>query len=207
MLRLLLLPLLCAIFLSACDDEGTPTGPAVDLDPNTQEWLAQFPETGTTYTYRQSSGSEQATVTVAARTQVSDRRATCERGGETSRCAFENALLRFDAPDQPPMYTGIWLFAEDRISLVAADQVDRLVPEIARYRENSALFSDLDPEHFSTLPITGFLNPDNSITTAFRVVNIDSIGLQALPPFAYTLVKERGVVEWTDRAGTIWVAE
>ena len=205
-MRTLSFLLFCFCWLACNDDDAAP-GPAVDFDPQTQVWLSSYPDTETSYTYRRAASSETAEVRVVARTGVSERRASCERGGEPARCAFENALLRFEAEGQPAMYAGIWLFAEDRISLVAADQVDQLVPEIARYRENSALFSDLEPEHFSTLPITGYLNPDNSITTAFRVVNTDSTGLQALPPLAFTLVRERGIVEWTDRAGTVWMLE
>lgn len=203
-MRLLPAFLLCCLFVACGNDDDTFGGTTYTISPSLGEWLSAFPEAGATIAYRNAAGA-QAEVTVVARNLPdASRTATCERAGVDSRCQYENALFRFNGSNPEPMYLAVWLFAEDRVNLMATDQLDRPVAEIARYAENIALFSDLDPEHFATQIITGYLNPDNSITSAFRVVNTDSTGLEALPPFGVTLVKERGIVEWTDRAGQVW---
>ena len=198
---------LCFLLLLACTDDDTFVGTTYTLDPDLRAWLTPYPESGQTHSYRNAAG-ETAEVTVTARTFPDDEAlSVCNRRGEEARCTYENALFKFAGSNPEPMYLAVWLFAEDRVTLVATDQVDELVPEIARYAENIALFSDLDSEHFATQIITGYLNPDNSVTSAFRVVNTDSTGLDALPPFGVTLVKGDGIVEWTDRAGAVWVRE
>ena len=206
-MRFLVFLVLTAGVVACNDDDAAFVGPTYTMDAGLRAWLTTYPESGEVFSYRNADG-ETATVRVEARTfPADDQLSVCQRRGEEARCTYENVLLRFDGNNPEPMYLAVWLFAEDRITLVATDQVDNLVPEIARYAENIALFSDLDAAHFSTLFISGYLNPDNTVTSAFRVVNTDSTGLDALPPFGVTLVKERGVVEWTDRAGAVWRAE
>lgn len=132
------------------------------------------------------------------------RLADCTVNGRTEQCQYEILTLEFHSPhDSIPYYLTFYLFPKKKVVINYSD-ISALSPEILRLDIDTDTVEIPQPESFNVIYLRDYQHQSEQREALLSNTITTQNLFASLPPNSFILVKNGGVVEWTDYRGNVF---